>query len=102
MAPVSTIPIRRRTSNTSSSTTRVSSVPRSSRSAAHAEPMRAVDEGRADRRIAVLISGRGSNLQAILDAIAQGMLDATVAVVLSNRAAAAGLSRARDAGIETL
>jgi phosphoribosylglycinamide formyltransferase-1 len=64
--------------------------------------MRDAQAGRADRRIAVLISGRGSNLQAILDAIARGSLDATLAVVLSNRAGAAGLARARAAGVETL
>ena len=52
-----------------------------------------------NRRLAVLISGRGSNLQAILDAIALGHLDATVAVVISNRAGAPGLVRAREAGI---
>jgi len=55
-----------------------------------------------NRRIAVLISGRGSNLQSIIDAITRGALDATIAVVVSNRADAAGLLRARDAGIETL
>ncbi|MBZ5555645.1 MAG: phosphoribosylglycinamide formyltransferase [Acidobacteriia bacterium] len=53
-------------------------------------------------RIAVLISGRGSNLQSIIDAIAAGTLDATIAVVISNRAGAQGLTRARDAGIEAL
>lgn len=55
-----------------------------------------------NRRLAVLISGRGSNLQSIIDAITRGALDATIAVVISNRADAAGLLRARDAGIETL
>src|SRR5262245_2100306 len=55
-----------------------------------------------NRRLAVLISGRGSNLQSIIDAIARGELNATIAVVVSNRADAAGLLRARDAGIETL
>jgi phosphoribosylglycinamide formyltransferase-1 len=55
-----------------------------------------------NRRIAVLISGRGSNLQALIDAIANGQLDATIAVVISNRDDAAGLLRARDAGIETV
>ena len=55
-----------------------------------------------NRRLAVLVSGRGSNLQAILDAIARGHLDATVAVVISNRAAAYGLVRARDAGIDAI
>lgn len=53
-----------------------------------------------DRRIAVLISGRGSNLQSILDAIAAGRLAATVDVVVSSRAAAPGLARAREAGID--
>ena len=53
----------------------------------------------ASRRLGVLISGRGSNLQAIIDAIAGGTLDATIAVVVSNRADAAGLERARRAGI---
>lgn len=54
------------------------------------------------RRIGVLISGRGSNLQAIIDSIADGRLDATIAVVISNKAQAAGLRRAAQAGIETL
>ena len=49
--------------------------------------------------IGVLISGRGSNLQSIIDAARAGRLDATVAVVVSNRADAQGLRRARDAGI---
>ena len=55
-----------------------------------------------NRRIGVLISGRGSNLQAIIDSIAAGRLDAEIAVVISNREHAAGLERARAAGIETL
>jgi phosphoribosylglycinamide formyltransferase-1 len=53
-------------------------------------------------RLAVLISGRGSNLQSIVDAIRAGELDATIAVVISNRADAPGLLRAREAGIEAL
>jgi phosphoribosylglycinamide formyltransferase 1 len=52
-----------------------------------------------NRRIAVLISGRGSNLQALIDAVAAKRLDATIAVVISNRAGAQGLERARAAGI---
>lgn len=52
--------------------------------------------------LGVLISGRGSNLQALIDAIACGELDARIAVVISNKASAAGLERARAAGIETL
>ena len=55
-----------------------------------------------NRILGVLISGRGSNLQAIIDAIADGRLDARIAVVISNRADAAGLARAQKAGIETL
>ncbi|MDP1572590.1 MAG: phosphoribosylglycinamide formyltransferase [Vicinamibacterales bacterium] len=54
-----------------------------------------------NRRLGVLVSGRGSNLQAILDAIGEGRLDATVAVVISNKAGAYGLERARAAGIAT-
>ncbi len=50
----------------------------------------------------MLISGRGSNLQALIDAVADGRLDARIALVVSNRAEAAGLERARAAGIETL
>jgi phosphoribosylglycinamide formyltransferase-1 len=55
-----------------------------------------------NRRLGVLISGRGSNLKAIIDAIAEHRLDATIAVVISNRADAPGLMHARQAGIETL
>jgi phosphoribosylglycinamide formyltransferase-1 len=50
-------------------------------------------------RLAVLASGRGSNLQAILDAIARGVLDAEVVGVFSDRAKAGALERARSAGI---
>ena len=53
-------------------------------------------------RLGVLISGRGSNLQSIIDAIARGDLQARIAVVISNRADAAGLARAREAGIEAV
>lgn len=52
--------------------------------------------------IGVLISGRGSNLQALIDAINEGTLAARIAIVISNRPSAAGLERARAAGIETL
>lgn len=54
------------------------------------------------RVLGVLISGRGSNLQALIDAIADRRLDAAIAVVISNRAAAEGLGRAAAAGIETI
>jgi phosphoribosylglycinamide formyltransferase 1 len=50
-------------------------------------------------RIAVLASGRGSNLQALLDAIATGTLAAEVVGVFSDKPAALALQRARDAGI---
>jgi phosphoribosylglycinamide formyltransferase-1 len=50
----------------------------------------------------VLISGRGSNLQSIIDARAAGRLDAAIALVVSNRAGAQGLERAREAGIDAV
>ena len=50
-------------------------------------------------RIGVLISGSGTNLQAIIDASANGTLDADVAVVISDKDSAHGLVRARNAGI---
>ena len=53
-------------------------------------------------RLGVLVSGRGSNLQALIDAIQDGRLDAEIAVVISNREDAPGLERARRAGIEAL
>jgi phosphoribosylglycinamide formyltransferase 1 len=52
-------------------------------------------------RLGVLISGRGTNLQSIIDATLNGTLKATVAVVVSNRAEAKGLARAREVGIDT-
>ena len=52
-------------------------------------------------RLGVLISGRGSNLQAIHRAIGDGRLRASIAVVVSNRPEAAGLTWARGAGLET-
>ena len=48
-------------------------------------------------RVGVLISGRGSNLQALIDAIGSRQLDASIAVVISNREDAQGLERARRA-----
>src|SRR6476659_10162421 len=51
-------------------------------------------------RFVVLISGNGSNLQAILDACASGELDAQVVSVISNKPDAYGLIRARNAGIQ--
>jgi phosphoribosylglycinamide formyltransferase 1 len=55
-----------------------------------------------DPLLGILISGRGSNLQAIIDAIADGRVNARIAVVISNRAEAAGVARARAAGIKTV
>ncbi len=51
-------------------------------------------------RIAVLISGSGSNLQALLDAVADGEIAGRIVRVISNRAEAGGLERARRAGVE--
>jgi phosphoribosylglycinamide formyltransferase-1 len=53
-------------------------------------------------KLGVLVSGTGSNLQAILDAVAGARLDARVAVVVSNVADAGGLARAMAAGVETV
>lgn len=53
-------------------------------------------------RLVVLISGNGSNLQAILDACKSGELNAKVVSVISNKADAYGLTRARNAGIEAI
>jgi len=54
------------------------------------------------KRLGILISGRGSNLQALIDAVADGRLNAEIAVVISNLADAYGLERARRAGIEAI
>ncbi len=53
-------------------------------------------------RLVVLISGNGSNLQAILDASASGELNASVVSVICNKAEAYGLIRARNVGIESI
>jgi phosphoribosylglycinamide formyltransferase-1 len=52
-------------------------------------------------KLGVLISGGGTNLQAIIDAIRRGDLKAEIRLVISNRADAQGLERARRHGIET-
>ncbi|WP_286238216.1 phosphoribosylglycinamide formyltransferase [Neptuniibacter halophilus] len=54
------------------------------------------------KRIVVLISGSGSNLQAIIDAIDAGQINGRIEAVLSNKAEAYGLERARQAGIPAL
>lgn len=53
------------------------------------------------KSIVVLISGSGSNLQAILDACAAGFIAGRVSAVISNKASAYGLTRAADAGVAT-
>jgi len=52
--------------------------------------------------IGILISGRGSNMRAILDRIAAGDLDARVVRIISNERQATGLQAAREDGVETL
>jgi phosphoribosylglycinamide formyltransferase-1 len=52
--------------------------------------------------LGILISGRGSNLQALIDSVQSGELDARIGVVISNKPQAAGLERAAAAGIETM
>jgi len=52
-------------------------------------------------RIVVLISGSGSNLQAIMDACENKQIDGEVVSVISNKADAYGITRAKNAGIET-
>jgi phosphoribosylglycinamide formyltransferase-1 len=55
-----------------------------------------------DCNVVVLISGSGSNLQALIDSIAKGDSPARIRAVISNRADAYGLERAKQAGIDTL
>ena len=50
-------------------------------------------------RVTVLISGNGSNLQALIDARAGGRLDIDIVQVISNRPDAQGLQRAKEAGM---
>jgi phosphoribosylglycinamide formyltransferase-1 len=52
-------------------------------------------------RLAILISGRGSNLQAFIDTCARGELAASISLVISNNPEAAGLQRAQRAGLDT-
>ena len=52
-------------------------------------------------RIAILISGRGSNMQAFIDASATGAINASICTVVSNNPEAGGLKSAADAGIPT-
>jgi len=54
------------------------------------------------KRLGILISGRGSNFEAIADNIQRGTLDAEIAVVISNRPEAPGLSAARSRGLNAV
>ncbi len=54
------------------------------------------------KRLVILLSGNGSNLQAILDACAANLLPASVVAVLSNKPEAYGLERARRAGVPAI
>ena len=53
-------------------------------------------------KIGVLLSGNGTNLQAIIDHISNGSLDAEISLVVSSRPSAYGLKRAEAAGLQTL
>jgi phosphoribosylglycinamide formyltransferase-1 len=53
-------------------------------------------------RVAVLLSGRGSNFRALHDAMLAGTIDAEIVLVFSNKAEAPGLQTARERGLETL
>ncbi|HEV8376715.1 MAG TPA: phosphoribosylglycinamide formyltransferase, partial [Candidatus Polarisedimenticolia bacterium] len=57
---------------------------------------------RADGRIGLLISGRGSNMEAIIHCVENARIPAVVAVVISNEPDAEGLKKAQDHGVETL
>lgn len=54
------------------------------------------------KRLGILISGRGSNFEAIADNVAAGKINAEIAVVLSNRATARGLETARERGLNAV
>jgi phosphoribosylglycinamide formyltransferase-1 len=54
------------------------------------------------KRLGILISGRGSNFEAIADNVAAGNIDAEIAVVISNRAGAPGLDIARERGLNAV
>ena len=54
-----------------------------------------------DFHLGVLVSGRGTNLQSIIDQIEQGKLDARIAIIISNKPEAQALERGKEHGIET-
>ncbi len=54
------------------------------------------------KKLGILLSGRGSNFEAIADSVAEGKIPAEIAVVVSNKPTARGLERARERGIEAV
>jgi phosphoribosylglycinamide formyltransferase-1 len=60
------------------------------------------DNPRPQRNLGILLSGRGSNFEAIADNVTSGALDANIAVVISNRADAPGIDSARRRGLTAL
>lgn len=58
-----------------------------------------MSSGNPVKKLAILISGSGSNLQAFIDAVSRQKIPASIAIVISNRAGVKGLERARKAGI---
>ena len=55
-----------------------------------------------NKRLGILLSGRGSNFEAIADSVAQGRLEAEIAVVISNRPEARGIAIARERGLRAV
>jgi len=74
----------------------------SSREAAYQNQAKQSQNNIMNSRLVVLISGNGSNLQAILDACNSGELNAQVVCAISNKVDAYGLVRAKDAGVEAI
>lgn len=66
------------------------------------QPEKSVKQTPGKKRLVILISGTGSNLNAIIDGTADGRINADIVAVISNRPDAAGLERATKAGIKTL
>lgn len=78
------------------------SIPNSNEIQAARATARAAGESLEPLKIGVLISGSGTNLQALIDRIADGSLNASIELVVSSRPSAKGLQRAEKAGIQTL
>ncbi len=77
-------------------------IPDSNEIQARRAAVREAGEAPEPLKIGVLISGSGTNLQALIDRIADGSLNATIELVVSSRPSAKGLQRAEQAGIQTL